>query len=494
MVRQVLKPERRSERLLPRDIEPVGVSLRPDDPFAKKLSSTGAQTQNVLVKITVPKRTGRKRKRGSDDPWTESGEDSSNGDAIPAPALLQRLRDNEGRCSVEAVGNIEETHRFNDPPDFQIRGEEAPIMREIRAHAMDLDYDNLKAFNINFNPEIDTLATFPAPPSFIPSTKPSRHEPELENPLIPKPRAKRKTQTATAEMECLSLPRPENLPEKPEHYIQLAIDALNKAFENRPIISMRAFNVTHPGHSHVFLGAAIPYVGHKIKSGPWADTIVKYGVDPRNDPVMRRYQTMNISTRGIANAAIPGANVAEGSKAHIFDGSHVGLGTSVFQLCDLTDPNLQKLVQTSDIRTECETEVLGWFHNATLAKIRRILRDKLIRLAESADMLKDEEYEMFLGVPEEVQKKGAISLPAEVGLPVMKLGEAIEREAIKLGKDVENGRRAVAAERGEVLDVDDESAAGSPQVETPDAGVLDGGAEDDGSLVDDAAYEEEEDL
>jgi len=47
----------------------VGVSLRPNDPLAKRMPSTAVETRNVLIKVTMPKRTGRKRKRGSDDPF-----------------------------------------------------------------------------------------------------------------------------------------------------------------------------------------------------------------------------------------------------------------------------------------------------------------------------------------------------------------------------------------------------------------------------------------
>src|SRR5262249_19518210 len=45
----------------------IEASLRPDDPFAKTVPAGPVSTGNVLLKITVPKMTGRKRKRGSDE-------------------------------------------------------------------------------------------------------------------------------------------------------------------------------------------------------------------------------------------------------------------------------------------------------------------------------------------------------------------------------------------------------------------------------------------
>lgn len=87
--------------------------------MSRPLSSTCNVTNNILLKITVPKRTGRKRKRGSDEPFTN--EDSEPASSIPttapsraltARALLRRLQDNERKYEVEAVGRVERMHVF----------------------------------------------------------------------------------------------------------------------------------------------------------------------------------------------------------------------------------------------------------------------------------------------------------------------------------------------------------------------------------------------
>ena len=106
------------------------------------LSHNGTTT-NVLLQITVPKRTGRKRKRGSQDPYLEpsvaaseneepaigpgeqdlptQGEEvpTSNGHNIAShsrrddPVLLRRImRDNVGKYTFEPVAKINHTHRF----------------------------------------------------------------------------------------------------------------------------------------------------------------------------------------------------------------------------------------------------------------------------------------------------------------------------------------------------------------------------------------------
>jgi general transcription factor 3C polypeptide 5 (transcription factor C subunit 1) len=60
----------------------IGVSLRPDDALAKPVMSNTVKTNNLLLKVTVPKRTGRKRKRGSDGPFLSGSEVQQNGASV----------------------------------------------------------------------------------------------------------------------------------------------------------------------------------------------------------------------------------------------------------------------------------------------------------------------------------------------------------------------------------------------------------------------------
>lgn len=93
--------------------------------------SHNARSHNVVLKVTVPKRTGRKRKRGTDGPWQgdvelqgtdTSASASENVQSVARhddPRLLRRkLEDNVGRYHVEAVGLIKHTHRFRGLADF----------------------------------------------------------------------------------------------------------------------------------------------------------------------------------------------------------------------------------------------------------------------------------------------------------------------------------------------------------------------------------------
>jgi general transcription factor 3C polypeptide 5 (transcription factor C subunit 1) len=97
--------------------------------------------QNLLLRVTVPRRTGRKRKRGSDDPFENHGDrqESSNGDtegtatSIPVTAeqLRRRLVDNKDAYTIQPVATIKQTHRFRALPDFQLRAGSQPVMHQI---------------------------------------------------------------------------------------------------------------------------------------------------------------------------------------------------------------------------------------------------------------------------------------------------------------------------------------------------------------------------
>lgn len=103
----------------------ISVSLRPDDPFAKRLLSGAVTTNNLLLKVTVPKRTGRKRRRGTSGPFLSKEEIHQNDGAassgshqhgnhtyVDARTIFRSLQDNASSYQTLLAGVIDETHRF----------------------------------------------------------------------------------------------------------------------------------------------------------------------------------------------------------------------------------------------------------------------------------------------------------------------------------------------------------------------------------------------
>ena len=95
--------------------------------MSNPVESTNVETDNVILHFTVPRRTGRKRKRGSSEPYTDqkrttkevpSSRAENTVNSIPATdtrdtsRLLGSLRDNVDRYSIRPVGSVEQTHRF----------------------------------------------------------------------------------------------------------------------------------------------------------------------------------------------------------------------------------------------------------------------------------------------------------------------------------------------------------------------------------------------
>jgi len=96
--------------------------------MSKPMLSHNVETRNVLLHITVPKRTGRRRKRGSNGPYLNPA--AVNNHQFKAPKnsrasdlprvrlddstkhLLRSLQDNKDSYEAKPVGVIEHTHRF----------------------------------------------------------------------------------------------------------------------------------------------------------------------------------------------------------------------------------------------------------------------------------------------------------------------------------------------------------------------------------------------
>ena len=95
--------------------------LKPGDRMSKPLKSANVRTNNILVKVTAPKRTGLKRKRGAQGPCYEGlEEDGAASEQSPHPPstvkdaqyLMRILRDRPKDYLIEPVGSIDHTHRF----------------------------------------------------------------------------------------------------------------------------------------------------------------------------------------------------------------------------------------------------------------------------------------------------------------------------------------------------------------------------------------------
>lgn len=220
------------------------------------------------------------------------------------------------------------------------------------------------------------------------------------------------TQTLSADAPAVpDAAVPEALPEvELDRTVRHVVAKLREFLEERPIMTRRYIMNKLSRKYEYHLKFAIQYVGYVFRSGPWRETIIKYGVDPRMDPKYRCYQTMMFKLSGKQKASEPvewedqrgiyrraTAGKEQDLESHLFDGTKVVQDGRIWQVCDITDPTLRKMLDTPKLRTECEvrhvvnskkfhkfsltgsaqSKVDGWYPNATWAAIRVIMRNKI---------------------------------------------------------------------------------------------------------------------
>ena len=148
-------------------------------------------------------------------------------------------------------------------------------------------------------------------------------------------------------------------------------------FQTRPIWTRRALLNQVKGSPRLSeMKHIYAYAGYEIVSGPWQNTIAKYGVDPRIDPACRIYQVMNLhldesgAKRAEHSASKPrrGGPRTKGlsskdktpQTSHVFDGENVTIADGKsWQVCDIQEQILQALLATSNIRKECHVGPLS---------------------------------------------------------------------------------------------------------------------------------------
>jgi RNA polymerase III transcription factor (TF)IIIC subunit HTH domain len=159
--------------------------------------------------------------------------------------------------------------------------------------------------------------------------------------------------------------------------------------ENRPLLSRRVHGALTRHHSVAIVRMTWSYLGYMFRSGPFKDLLVKFGVDPRSDSKYRIYQSVSFQApeqrRG--NKKRYGQPEADTDseqlpKTYMFDGIGVYLDSRVWQFCDITDPMLRKWLDTAVLNDEFEPSVVGWYGTGTIAILRQVMREKIIKFLQ----------------------------------------------------------------------------------------------------------------
>lgn len=420
-------------------VKTFALSFHPQDPAAHTIIANRRQTDNVLLSITVPKRTGRKRKRGSNDPWIED-------DHLPAlrkdsSYLLRSLVDNPKTHNVRALSAISSTHVWRSMPDLAFSTANSQILEDVKSKILSQNYPSIKEFDIPKTHGLENTSTLPPrvwSNQSIPINYAYRQNPSvklLEDPVTGKA-TWRNTQEAqkiynyqvqwdTVDYPTAPMPGIPPLEEASDAFKNTTA-ILQKLFDERPIWTRRALlnQLSTEVSSLHSVRYCLAYVAFAARSGPWRDTHIRLGVDPRTDPKYRFYQTVMLQLvpkqnpasleknyqpglrLGASTTATETVNAEDWSaipetaqrdaetrqayarswsrptdkKSHIFDGvSPVPPDGKVWQLCDIIDPQLVALrdIPAEKLRLECDNRYFGWYWNGTSAKIRVVMRAKV---------------------------------------------------------------------------------------------------------------------
>ncbi|KAG7121391.1 Transcription factor tau subunit sfc1 like protein [Verticillium longisporum] len=391
--------------------------LNPESPFRRPVMSHNAATHNVVLKITVPKRTGRKRKKGSSGPF-EGESNAMEPGGVDAPSshvcskarednprvLRRKLQDNIDDYRVEPVGLVKGTHRFRGPADFQWNMDESPFIKRFQEGVMSGDLNKMREFKFNEGTDLGPNVELIPPPQWATSALPFNYTYE-QNPYVrPEMDPSGKQTLVNTQMPVLvgyflsadqypvpTGPQFEYDGGDPE--VEMCITLSKELMEDRPIWTRRSLlNAlgTKVRNAHIVKRCA-GFAGYQFRGGPFRDSIIKYGVDPRSDPSFRKYQTVIFNLRklqpGYAGETWQGLRsirtearqqMGDNFNSHVFDGKSFWSDGKIWQVCDITDPVIARIVNESPVRPECSILTSGWFHGATWAKLKAVMKTKMM--------------------------------------------------------------------------------------------------------------------
>jgi len=312
----------------------------------------------------------------------------------------------------------------------------------------------------------------------------------------PKPIMHKVVPNAPSIPDCSPVPLPAE--DTLDELQQKAITAIRKILEERPIVSRRVLMNKLPGEVEYYLRHAWGYCGYFFTSGPWKDMLIKFGIDPRTDPHYRQYQVLkfklvpNVKKAAISEAREEGwedgrvkwARSQKGQQkdpdGHLFDGTRLSADGKVWQLCDIADPLIAGVLNTSNIRTECDVKNCGWYYNGTIAKAQVIMRDKIVQM-QNERPINDADYVRVIEFPDIIdennvgetvlpkRRKNALdrelAMAAEIRKIAMDSLRGLQRKQKRIkaasGHEVGKGKRAEAEEMQDEDEGGDDSSASS---------------------------------
>jgi general transcription factor 3C polypeptide 5 (transcription factor C subunit 1) len=402
----------------------LSLKFDPEDAVSRPVNSLNSLVDNPVLRITVPKRIG-KRKRGSGDLFLPI--QPQHPVTRDAQYLLQSMSDNKDNTQVDVVGKVQRSHVWRSIPDFDYSTRGSDFLVDIQSKILPQRYDLLKQWHLPKTtglqntevapPPLLSTATLPHPYVFHQRPPDQDSDPDgVYAPEIRDSRAKLPQLVTFGPLDDFPTTMQPSMP--PLKTLSASVRRLHSVlqdlFQQRPIWSRRALR-NHLPERRIGLPAdtAIRYLAYNIRAGAWSRTYCAYGIDPRSHPRYRKFQTLIVTnTEQKPDGSDTESDefdeetqqpaTAASSKSHIFTGhGPVFEDGSTFQFCDLEDPQLKGLVDVDEggLAKNCDPEIFGWYGNGTASKIRIILRIKINALRRG-EAVPDSDFDRIVTLPE----------------------------------------------------------------------------------------------
>ncbi|CCH61851.1 hypothetical protein TBLA_0F03120 [Henningerozyma blattae CBS 6284] len=168
------------------------------------------------------------------------------------------------------------------------------------------------------------------------------------------------------------------------------LKVLDELFEKRPIWVKRHIDGIVPKEIHHTLKIALALVSYRFTLGPWRNTYIKFGIDPRTSSKYAQYQTeyfkierklLNMKTIK-KNLPTPPPLIFESNQKGYIDDRFKFNGKQIpwylmLQIDLLLDEENINEIYSNIQFLDSFNEITGWFNELDLTKIRRIVKYEL---------------------------------------------------------------------------------------------------------------------
>ncbi|CAB4251919.1 similar to Saccharomyces cerevisiae YBR123C TFC1 One of six subunits of the RNA polymerase III transcription initiation factor complex (TFIIIC) [Maudiozyma barnettii] len=177
--------------------------------------------------------------------------------------------------------------------------------------------------------------------------------------------------------------------------LEECLSILGHLFEKRPIWIKRHLDGIIPKRIHHTLKIALALITYRFTMGPWRNTYIKFGCDPRLSKVYAKYQTEYFKIeRKLLSSPTVRKNIPKLSESVFesnvpgdidtrfrFDGKQIPWYLMLQIDMLICEPNVAEVYDKVQY-LDTPNEITGWFSELDLVKIRRIVKYELGCLAQ----------------------------------------------------------------------------------------------------------------